>query len=91
VPDPKPITEATTLGELRAQRLLYEVIAIRVYPSVKAWMEGRAVEGKELQGPVEANVHHRTGFYLGTGETEATAIEAAFVELRRALSQEIAK
>ena len=88
MPDPKNITEETTLAELREQRLLLEVIALRVYPSVNAWMEGAAVEGQELQGPMEASVHHATGFYVGTGPTEATAIEDAFAKLRRALLPE---
>ena len=34
---------------------------------------------------VAAGVHHETGLYVGTGPTEAAAIEAAFVKLRRAL------
>lgn len=88
MPDPKNITEETTLAELREQRLLLGIIAIRIYPSVKAWLEGDTVEGQELQGPLEASVHHATGFYVGTGPTEATAIEAAFGKLRCALLPE---
>ncbi len=71
--DPKTITEATTLGELREQLLLAEVIALRVYPPV----DGKA--------PRAASLHHATGFHVGYGATEATAIESAFVALRRAL------
>ena len=72
MPDPKNITEKTTLAELREQCLLLEVISLRLYPPRNG--EGRA-----------AGAHHATGLYEGTGSTEATAIEAAFVKLRRAL------
>ena len=84
MPDPKNITEATTLAELREQCLLLEVIALRIYPSLAGAMEGRP----DLR---EASVHHvgrAVGFYVGTGPTEATAIEAAFVKLRHALLPE---
>ena len=70
------ISEETTLGELREQRLLLEVIALRIFPSL---------EGEHL---LDASVHHATGFYVGNGPTEATAIEAAFVKLRHALLPE---
>lgn len=73
MPDPKNITEETTLGELREQRLLLGVLGIRIYPD---------------KDQLAASVHHATGFYVGTGTTEATAIEAAFVQLRRALLPE---
>jgi hypothetical protein len=76
VPDPKNITEMTTLGELRAQLLLTEVISLRVYPPLDS-EEHRA-----------ASLHHATGLYVGHGPTEAVAIEAAFVKLRRALLPE---
>ena len=72
MPDPKNITEETTLAELREQCLLLEVISLRFYPPMNG--EVRA-----------AGVSHATGFYEGTGPTEATAIEAAFIKLRRAL------
>lgn len=75
MPDPKNITEGTTLGELREQRLLLGVIGLRIYPNV---------EGSD-KSLLAASVHHATGFYVGTGATEAAAIEAAFVQLRRAL------
>ena len=75
MPDPKNITEETTLAELREQCLLLEVISLRLYPPMNG--EGRA-----------AGAHHATGLYEGTGPTEATAIEAAFVKLRRALLPE---
>ena len=72
MPDPKNITEETTLAELREQCLLLEVISLRLYPPMNG--EGRA-----------AGAHHATGLYVGTGPTEATAIEASFTKLRRAL------
>lgn len=90
MPDPKPITEETTLGELREQRLLLEVIAIRVYPSLDHAVETTSRQ-EALAGVLEANVHHATGFYAGHGPTEATAIEAAFAKLRRALLPESLK
>ena len=71
--DPKNITETTTLAELREQRLLLEIIALRVY---------LPVDGEDT---VAASVRHATGFFEGTGPTEASAIEAAFTKLRRAL------
>ena len=74
--DPKNITESTTLAELREQRLLLNVIALRIYPSL------------EGSGLLESSAHHATGFYMGTGPTEATAIEAAFAKLRCALLPE---
>ena len=70
---PKIITETTTLAELREQLVLLGVIALRVYPPLC---------GEAL---VEASAHHATGFYNGTGPTEAVAIETAFSKLRRAL------
>jgi hypothetical protein len=76
VPDPKSITETTTFAELREQRLLLGVIALRVFPSL------------EGEGLVDASALHETGLYVGTGPTEATAIEAAFSKLRRALLPE---
>ena len=85
--DPKNITEATTLAELREQRLLLEVIALRVYPSLDHAVE-TSTRREALEGVLEANVHHATGFYVGHGPTEATAIEAAFAKLRRALLPE---
>ena len=75
MPDPKNITETTTLAELRGQCLLLEVISLRLYPHMNG--EGRT-----------AGVHHATGIYVDTGPTEATAIEAAFTKLRRALLPE---
>ena len=81
MPDPKNITEQTTLAELREQCQLLDVIALRIYPSLEEALEGRP----EL---LEASVHHvgrAVGFYVGRGPTEATAIEAAFSALRRAL------
>jgi hypothetical protein len=76
VPDPKNITEMTTLAELHVQLLLAEVIALRIYPPM------------DSEEPRAASLHHATGFYVGHGPTEAVAIEAAFVELRRALLPE---
>ena len=76
MPDPKNITEETTLGELREQRRLLEVTALRIVPS------------RNGEGLLDAGVHHATGFYVGTGPTEAAAIEAAFVKLRHSLLPE---
>jgi hypothetical protein len=42
----------------------------------------------DSEEPRAASLHHATGFYVGHGPTEAVAIEAAFVELRRALLPE---
>ena len=78
MPDPKHITEETTLAELREQCLILEVISLRLYPPM--YGEGRA-----------ACVHHATGLYESTGPTEATAIEAAFIKLRHALLPELLK
>ena len=77
--DPKNITEATTLAELRDQLLLAEVIALRLYPPI------------DSEEPRAASLHHATGFYVGYGMTEAAAIEAAFVKLRHALLPEALK
>lgn len=74
--DPKNITETTTLAELREQCLLLEVISLRLSPPLDS-DEARA-----------ATVLHASGVYVGTGLTEATAIEAAFSRLRRALLPE---
>ena len=73
MPDPKNITEETTLGELYEQWHLLEVIAIRLVPP---W---------DSEDAVAASVHHAAGFFVGTGSTPAAAIEAAFSKLRRAL------
>ena len=76
MPDPKNITAQTTLAELREQCLLLKVVELCLYPSMNG--EGRT-----------AGAHHATGLVvLGTGPTEATAIEAAFTKLRRALLPE---
>lgn len=74
MPDPKNITEATTLAELREQKLLLEVIALRIYA--------------HEDGDLAACVHQANGFFEGRGPTEAAAIEAAFTKLRRALLPE---
>lgn len=73
MPDPKNITEETTLAELREQRELLGVTALQLH---------RPATGNDL---VAATVHHESGFFMGTGSTDAAAIEAAFVKLRRAL------
>ena len=79
MPDPKNITEETTLAELREQCRLLKVIALRFGPP-------GTILGTEIgEAEVAASVHHATGFYEGTGSTQATAIEAAFVKLRHAL------
>jgi hypothetical protein len=70
MPDPKNITEDTTLAELREQRLLLGVHTLRVYAS---------------EGGMTACVDYEKGFFTGTGPTEAAAIEAAFVKLRHEL------
>ena len=73
MPDPKPIIEATTLGELRDQLSLLRVTALRI------------VRSDAANESVIAGIHHATGFYDGTGSTEAAAIEAALIKLRQAL------
>src|SRR5437773_423652 len=73
-PDPKPITEATTLAELREQRVLLEIISIRIYPSIDGAVEA-STRRDALQGVLEAVVNHPTGFFVGVGATEASAIE----------------
>ena len=75
MPDPKNITEATTLAELREQRTLLGVIELHIY---------RPSDGEG----VVASAHHARGFFEGRGPTEANAIEAAFAKLRRALLPE---
>ena len=80
MPDPKNITEATTLGELHEQLLLLEVIALRFGPPC-TFVHVDA----DSEEAVAASVHHATGFYMGLGSTEAAALEAAFSKLRRAL------
>jgi hypothetical protein len=75
------ITETTTLAELRAHLMLLGVSTLRVYG---------CRHGCCPRDLVEASAHHATGFYRGTGPTEAVAIEVAFSKLRRALTpQEI--
>ena len=74
--DPKNITETTTLAELREQRLLLGVIALHVYLCADDITK------------LTVRVQHATGFYEGTGPTEAIAIEAAFAKLRLALLPE---
>lgn len=76
MPNPLNITETTTLGELREHLLLCDVIALRLYPPV----------GREE--PRAASLHHASGIHVGYGPTEATAIEAAFIKLHRALLPE---
>ena len=70
MPNPKNITEDTTLGELREQRLLLRVHTLRVYAT---------------EASMTACVDYEKGFFTGTGATEAAAIEAAFAKLRREL------
>jgi len=72
MPDPKNITETTTIAELSEQCLLLGVIALHLHQAADG--DGRA-----------ASVRHEQGFFVGTGPTEAAAIEAAFIKLRRAL------
>lgn len=69
--DPKNITGATTLTELREQRELLGLSALMVFPNTDNCM---AI----AQHPV-------AGTCLATGATEADAIEAAFVKVRKAL------
>lgn len=78
MPDPKNITESTTLAELREQRILLGVHRLRIYAS-----EGRT--------EMTACVDYDKGFCTGTGPTEAAAIEAAFSKLRRELFPETIK
>jgi hypothetical protein len=77
--DPKNITEETTIAELGEQLLLLDVIALRIYPPL------------DNEAARAACMHHATGFHVGHGPTEATAIEAAFSQLRRALLPEALK
>lgn len=70
MPDPMNITEATTLAELREQRVLLGVHTLRIYAS---------------EAGVTACVDYEKGFFTGSGRTEAAAIEAAFAKLRREL------
>ena len=77
--DPKNITEETTLGELREQLSLLEVTALRLVLS--------DADDADDEGVI-AGVHHATGFYDGTGPTQAAAIETALVKLRRTLLPE---
>jgi hypothetical protein len=72
---PKSITGATTLGELRDQLLLFNVIAVRIFPSLEGVSEDL----------LDASLHHSTGFYIGAGVTPAEALEAAFRKLRQAV------
>ena len=74
--DPKKITEETTLGELREQRQLLGVVALQLH---------RPATGEDA---VFATVHHPSGFFTGSGPTDASAVEAAFAKLRRALLPE---
>jgi hypothetical protein len=73
----KNITAATTLGELREQLQLFNIIALRIVPSLDG-------DSDDL---LDASLHHATGLYVGTGSTEAEAIEAAFAKLRAALAR----
>ncbi len=82
MPDPKNVTEEMTLGELREQLQLLNVIALRLGPPGTIVGTAMGEEG------VAASVHHATGFYIGMGPTEAAAIEAAFVKLRHVLLPE---
>jgi hypothetical protein len=71
----RTITEATTLAELREQRLLLGISALRVVPSLEGASEGL----------LEARAQHATGSCTGLGPTAAEAIEAAFAKLRSTL------
>lgn len=69
---PAKINELTTIGELAAQRALLGVSAMMWFASP---------DGPQRQ----IIVYHPThGSFMGAGETEAQAIEAAFSALRRA-------
>ena len=74
--DPKSITEETTLGELREQRQLLGVIALQLH---------RPATGGDA---VAVTIHHPSGFFTGSGPTDASAIEVAFAKIRRALLPE---
>jgi hypothetical protein len=72
VPDPKNITEQTTLAELAAQRALLGISSLTLMA--------------DNNGQRTAIVQHPMGgLHTGQGETEAAAIEAAFSSLRVAL------
>lgn len=69
---PKNITEETTLGELGEQRKLLGVTSMMLFCSLNG-----------VHRTVIAQ-HPEHGAFSGEGATEAQAIEAAFVQLRRA-------
>lgn len=69
---PAPITELTTIGELAAQRALLGVSAMLWFASP---------DGPQRQVVAQ---HPKHGSFMGSGETEAQAVEDAFSKLRRA-------
>jgi hypothetical protein len=78
MPDPKNITEQTTLAELATQRALLGVSSLTLMA--------------DINGQRTAIVQHPTGgLHIGQGTTEAVAIETAFSSLRRALLPEALK
>jgi hypothetical protein len=72
-PQPQPITELTTLGELAVQRKMLGITSMTLFI--------------DPDGPRRTVVifNHEQGALTGDGETEAAAIEAAFSALRRAM------
>jgi hypothetical protein len=74
-PDPKKITEQSTLGDLREQRELLSVTTLSLMPHLEG---GRACIVMSKTG----------GLHVGRGATEAEAIESAFTSLRIALLPE---
>jgi len=73
-PDPQKITEQTTLAELAVQHAILGCLSLTLIADMK--------------GERAAMVQHPSGLHIGRGVTEATAIEAAFSSLRRALLPE---
>lgn len=71
-PQPMPITELTTLGELAVQRALLGVTSMMLFVDL---------DGAKRSAIVNHPIH---GSFTGSGETEAQAIESAFSALRRA-------
>ncbi|MGB8273714.1 MAG: hypothetical protein WCF16_00410 [Alphaproteobacteria bacterium] len=75
MPDPKKLTEQSTLADLREQRELLDVTTLTVMPHLEG---GRACIVMAKVG----------GLHVGQGATEAEAIEAALSSLRVALLPE---
>ena len=73
--DPKSISSRSSPSVVASVLQFFGVIALRIVPSLDG-------DSDDL---LDASLHHATGFHVGTGSTEAEAIEAAFAKLRRTL------